>query len=114
MAEQSIFFYKDFEEYDTQSAKKYLQPIILEPLRALYCELKNRNNWDNENISNSINNCAKKFNIKMGKLAQPLRVAITGTAISPSIDDTLRLLGQGKSLDRLKNAIQFIENYHSS
>ena len=114
MAEQSIFFYKDFEEYDTQSAKKYLQPIILEPLRALYCELKNSNNWDNENISNSINNCAKKFNIKMGKLAQPLRVAITGTAISPSIDDTLRLLGQGKSLDRLKNAIQFIENYHSS
>jgi glutamyl-tRNA synthetase len=114
MAEQSIFFYKEFEEYDTQSAKKYLQPVILEPLKTLYNEFKNSDDWDNENISNSINNCAKKFNIKMGKLAQPLRVAVTGAAISPSIDDTLRLLGQGKSLDRLKNAIQFIENYHSS
>ena len=50
----------------------------------------------------------------MGKLAQPLRVAVTGAGVSPSIDDTLRLLGQEKSLARLRKGIEFIENRSSS
>ena len=95
IAEQSIFFYKDFEDYDVKLARKYLQA-------------------DNNSIKNAINKMTKKFDIKIGKLAQPLRVAVTGTNISPSIDDTLCLLGQEKSLDRLKKAIKYIENNNQS
>jgi glutamyl-tRNA synthetase len=46
----------------------------------------------------------------MGKLAQPLRVAITGAAVSPAIDQTLALLGQEKTLARIHNAVVFISN----
>ena len=109
-----MFFYKDFDEYDVNSAKKHLRPVIMEPLKVLYDELKNIQDWSNNNIKNVIEETAGKLEIKMGKLAQQLRVAVTGTGISPSIDDTLRLLGQEKSLSRLRKGIEFIENRSSS
>ena len=82
--------------------------------KELYSELKDIDAWDNKNISNIIGKLTKKFDIKIGELAQPLRIAITGTNISPSIDDTLHLLGQEKSLDRLMRAIKYIENHDQS
>jgi len=114
MAEQSVFFYKDFDEYDANSAKKHLRPVILEPIKVLYESLKKLQDWSNNNIKGVIEESADKFEMKMGKLAQPLRVAVTGTGISPSIDDTLRLLGQEKSLNRLRKGIEFIENRAAS
>ena len=114
MAEQSVIFYKDFDEYDANAAKKHLRPVILEPLKALHESLKKLQDWSNNNIKGVIEETADKFEIKMGKLAQPLRVAVTGTGISPSIDDTLRLLGQEKSLNSLLRGIKFIENRASS
>ena len=71
-------------------------------------------NWDNENIKKVINELTNEFDIKISELAQPLRVAITGTTISPSIDDTVRLLGRKRTLERLNNAIKFIESHASS
>ena len=55
-----------------------------------------------------------EWDIKMAKLAQPLRVAVTGKNISPSIDDTLRLLGKKNTLKRLNSAIDYIENLSPS
>ncbi len=114
MAEQSVLFYQDFDEYAEKAAKKHLRPVILEPLQALYESLKDINDWSNENIKGAIEQTAEKFEMKMGKLAQPLRVAVTGTGISPSIDDTLHLLGQQRSLGRLRKGIEFIEDRSSS
>ena len=114
MAEQSVVFYKDFDDYDANVAKKHLRPVILEPLMALYETLRNLEDWDNNSLKARIEETAEEFEIKMGKLAQPLRVAVTGTGISPSIGDTLRLLGQEKSLNRLYRGIKFIENRAAS
>ena len=114
MAEQSVLFYNDFEEYDANAAKKHLRPVILAPLKQLYDSLKALKEWDNENIKSIIEKTANDLEIKMGKLAQPLRVAVTGAGISPSIDDTLRLLGQEKSLNRLQKGIEFIEKRSTS
>jgi glutamyl-tRNA synthetase len=45
--------------------------------------------------------------LPLGKVAQPLRVAISGTAVSPPIDLTAALLGRTKSLERVRRAIDF-------
>jgi glutamyl-tRNA synthetase len=114
MAEQSIFFYQDFDDFAENAAKKHLRPVILEPLQVL-CDLyENLQDWNNKNIKQALEDTAEKFEMKMGKIGQPLRVAVTGTGISPNIDDTLRLLGQNKSLSRLRKAIDFIENRSNS
>lgn len=114
MAEQSVLFYSDFDEYEVNSAKKHLRPVILEPLKALSEVFTDIQIWDNAHIKNAVEETAAQFEIKMGKLAQPLRVAVTGAGVSPSIDDTLRLLGKEKSLKRLSKGLEFIENRSSS
>lgn len=114
MVQQSLFFYKDFDEYDANAAKKHLRPVVLEPLKALYDLLMGIDVWENDVLKNIIEETAEKFEMKMGKLAQPLRVAVTGTGVSPSIDDTLRLLGKEKCLKRIDKGIEFIKNRSSS
>lgn len=114
MAEQSVLFYQDFDEYAENAAKKHLRPVILEPMKVLYDALDAIQDWNNEQIKATIEETAEKFEIKMGKIGQPLRVAVSGTGISPSIDDTLRLLGKDKSLIRLRKGIDFIEKRSTS
>jgi len=48
--------------------------------------------------------------LKFGKLAQPLRVAITGTTVSPGIFEMLLVLGKEKTTNRIKKAIRFIQD----
>lgn len=109
LAEQSLLFYKDFDEYAENAAKKHLRPIVLEPLNVLYESLEVIEHWNNENIKAAIEGTAEKFEMKMGKIGQPLRVAVSGTGVSPNIDDTLRLIGKEKTLARLGKAISFIK-----
>ena len=52
---------------------------------------------------------AATLELKMGKVAQPLRVAIVGRAASPSIDVTLNLVGQAASLRRIDKALAYID-----
>ena len=110
MAEQSRFFYNDFETYEESAAKKHLRPVILEPLKRLHGRLLGINDWSNGAIHQAIDETAQASGLNMGKIAQPLRVAVTGGAVSPSIDDTLRLLGKEKTLARLDRALEYIRN----
>jgi len=70
--------------------------------------------WTNEHIHQTIGNIAGEFELKMGKIAQPLRVAVTGTAVSPSIDDTIRLIGKNRTLNRLDRALDNIRQRAST
>ncbi|MBF8270291.1 MAG: glutamyl- and glutaminyl-tRNA synthetase, partial [Gammaproteobacteria bacterium] len=101
MAAQSRYFYTDLDSYDEAAAKKHLTPVILEAMVMLREQFAGSNEWTKAAIHSEITTTAEKFDLSMGKLAQPLRVAITGSTISPSIDDTARLLGREKTLARL-------------
>ena len=105
MADQSRFFYEEFAEYDETAAKKHLRPVALAPLRQVRETLAGLDAWDRESIHAAIDAAAEQQAIKFGKIAQPLRVAVTGSAVSPSIDVTLELLGRGRTLSRLGRTI---------
>ena len=66
--------------------------------------------WQPELLTQAIEDCAAVHEIKMGKLGQPIRVAVTGGAISPPIDVTLALIGRERTLARLQTAIELIES----
>jgi glutamyl-tRNA synthetase len=108
MAEQSRCFYVDFDAHDADAAKKHLRPVILEPLEKLREKLASLEQWQDENLHQIIVDTATEFDIKMGKIAQPLRVAITGGSVSPSIDVTLRLIGKKRVLSRLDLALDYV------
>ena len=108
MADQSRYFYEDFDEYDDKAAKKHLRPAILEPLARVHEVLVMIEDWTPTAIHEVIEKVATDLKIKMGKVAQPMRVAVTGSAISPSIDVTLALIGRDRVLERLVNALDYI------
>lgn len=109
MAEQSRFFYEEFADYDETAAKKHLRPVALEPLRQVRESLAGLDAWDRETLHAAIGAVAEQQAIKFGKIAQPLRVAATGSAVSPSIDVTLELLGRDRTLARLERALELVE-----
>lgn len=109
MAASSRYCYEDFEEIEPGSSKKHLRPVVLEPLIALRGRLGELSEWSADSISAAIQNVADGAEIKMGKLGQPLRVAVTGGPVSPPIDVTLELLGRERALPRLDRAIAVIE-----
>ena len=108
MVEQSRYFYEDFEDFDENAARKNLRPAILEPLQVLRDRLYGLSVWNDEVLHGLVNQVAEEFGLKLGKLAQPLRVAVTGAAVSPSIDVTLRLLGPQRTVARLDKALDYI------
>lgn len=108
ICQMSLYFYQDTLEYNEDAVKKHLRPVVLEPLKALFDSLKSMNEWNKETIQECINTVSEKFDINMSKIAQPLRVAVTGSGMSPSIDATLALLGKEKTLNRLEIALEKI------
>ncbi|GAB6040611.1 glutamate--tRNA ligase [Endothiovibrio diazotrophicus] len=109
MAEISAFFYRDFDDYDETAAKKNLRPVALEPLQKAREALAVLPAWEGEAIHRCVADVAEALELKMGKVAQPLRVAVVGRAASPGIDDTLYLVGREATLRRIDRAIAFIE-----
>ena len=109
MAASARYCYEDFEVIDAKSAKKHLRPIILEPLKTVRARLSALENWGKSIISETIREVAEDYEINMGKLGQPIRVAVTGGPVSPPIDVTLWLVGQPRTVKRLDRAIEFVE-----
>ncbi len=83
MAESSRYCYEDFEEIDAKAAKKHLRTIILEPLVDIRARFEALSGWTKDQLSQAIVDCAEAHGINLGKLGQPIRVAITGGPVSP-------------------------------
>lgn len=114
MAEISAFIYKEFAEYDEKAAKKNLRPVAREPLEKCLEALKGLEEWSRENLHKLVEDVSESFELKMGKVAQPLRVAVVGRAASPGIDDTLYLVGKDATLRRIQRALEFIKQREES
>lgn len=110
MAAASIYFYKDFECYDEKAAKKNFTQGSDEVLAKLYEEFSAVTYWNGEILHHIVLNVAETLSLGLGKVAQPLRVAVCGSAVSPAIDVTLSLLGKEKTLNRLQKAIEHIKS----
>lgn len=110
MASASIYFYKDFDSYDEKAAKKNFTAGSEEVLARLHDEFSAVTEWEGEKLHQIVINLAEAMELNLGKVAQPLRVAVSGTSVSPAIDVTLSLLGQEKTLSRILRAINYIKN----
>ena len=104
MAAKSAFAFRDFDAYDEGAAKKHLRPVALEALLAVRERLAALDAWEPDPLHAAVVETAGALDLKLGRLAQPLRVALTGTAMSPSIEKTLLLAGRARSLARIDAA----------
>jgi glutamyl-tRNA synthetase len=110
MAAASAFFYRDFPAYEAKDADSHLKPEALAVLSDVHDRLNTLTDWSAEAIHAVVHAVAEARGLKLGKIAQPLRVAVAGRAVSPPIDQTLVLLGREKTLVRLQRAIEYIRS----
>lgn len=104
----SEFFYNKIESYDEKAVKKNFTKDSVKILQNLKDRLKALDQWLADNIHSTVKSVADDMNLKIGKVAPTLRLAVTGGAVSPSIGITLELLGPDKSLTRIDQAIEYI------
>jgi len=109
MADKSEYFFSDFEDYDTKAAQKHLRPIVRDMLADVRSRLSVVEPWCAELIHAQVIATVEDYDAKLGKLAQPLRVAVSGTAATPPIDETLLLVGKARTLERIDRALVFID-----
>ena len=96
-------------ELDERAARKFLRPVVREPLRAARDALAALSDWTGANLHACIEGVVESSGISFGKLGQPLRVAVTGGPVSPPIDITLFLAGRAATLERLDQALAYID-----
>ncbi len=110
MAQNSVYFFRDFTSYDEKAAKKNLTAESVAPLRAVRDKLSALDEWTAAGAHEAVNQAATELGVGMGKVAQPIRVAVTGTSVSPPIDVTLEALGRATTLRRLDDALRYAAN----
>ena len=106
MAHNSRFFFIDSVEIDPKAAAKHLSGDAVAVLAKVRAELATLADWSAASIHRVLLDLATSLQSGLGKVAQPVRVAVTGTAVSPPIDATLELLGRKRTLARLDAALQ--------
>jgi glutamyl-tRNA synthetase len=128
------FYLNDEITIDPKAAAKFLKPEIAPPLEALAAELESLDkngfeawateaekdrltmeklSWLNDGSGDEEVLLAKmafervlaRFNLKLGQLAQPVRVALTGGTISPGIYEVIAVLGRNRTVTRLHSAL---------
>ncbi len=108
MAQGALFLFKDFDEYHEKAATKHLSAKALEPLGKVREALAALSEWRAEPLHEVVQGVADDLGLKLGKVAQPIRVAVSGGPVSPPIDGTLELLGRDKTLERIDHALEWI------
>ena len=106
MADKASIWYGPITHWDDAAVAKHLQaPTAAAALTAAHEQLAIVPEWKVENIHKAIEDAAAAIGEGMGKIAQPLRVAMTGTQVSPSIDHTVYLAGRERALKRIEDAL---------
>jgi glutamyl-tRNA synthetase len=106
MAANSVFFFRDVLEYEPKAAAKNLTPETTPTLRAARDQLAGLAEWRAPAIHTAIMAVAAEQGVALGKVAQPIRVAVAGGTVSPPIDVTLEILGAQATIERLDRAIR--------
>ena len=109
MAVRAAVWYQPLKDYDEAAVRKHLVASAEAPLREARRALAGLAGWNPELIDQALNDAAAARDLGMGKVAQPLRVAMTGTQVSPGIDQTVYLAGREEALRRIDAALERID-----
>ncbi len=106
------FYLRDDIAIDPKAAAKFLKPEIAEPFRALTEELERLGgDFTESSVQAAFERVLARFGLKLGQLAQPVRVALTGGTVSPGIYEVIAVLGAMRTVARLRAALARLESH---
>jgi glutamyl-tRNA synthetase len=109
MADGAVFYFLEKPVYDPQAAAKFLTPAMLGPMRQLTDAIIKTQTFDETALEDIFKKVMADTDLKFGKIAQPVRVALTGGTVSPGIFEMMMALGEERVVSRLKDALLFME-----
>jgi glutamyl-tRNA synthetase len=104
MAINSVFFFRAPAAYDEKAVRKHVTAEVPGLLSEAARALGEVDDWTAAAIHEVISGVAAAKGVGLGKLAQPIRLAVCGGTVSPPIDATLAILGKSEALSRLARA----------
>jgi glutamyl-tRNA synthetase len=110
MADQALFYFQDDIAYDSDAAGKFLTAEALPTLKSLIARLEALEDFTEPRLEETFKAVMAETGLKLGKIAQPVRVALSGRAASPGIFEIAAVIGKQRTLARLRQAIGRIEN----
>jgi glutamyl-tRNA synthetase len=103
---QAAPYFGDAVQFDADAvAKHWKDPATADVLGDARAALESASDWSAATLEDALRQVAEKRGVGAGKLFQPLRVALTGSSVSPGIFDVLTLLGREQSLRRITDAL---------
>ena len=114
LVESAHYYLTDDISLDEKAVKKFLTPEAGEPLKSLIGRLTALSDFNKAGVEQEFTATLQEQGIPMGKLAQPVRVALTGSTMSPGIHDVIAVLGKERTLKRLASALQYIQKLDSA
>ncbi len=110
MTESITFYYKDNVEFDEKVKSKIITEENLEIMKKSLEQIMEIREFTLENLEAVFKKIMDETQLGFGKIAQPLRGALTGTNVSPGIFEMILALGKKKTIDRINKAIAVVEN----
>ncbi len=109
MADGAAFYFVEKPEYDEKAAAKFLKPALLGPMKQLTDAVSGMAEFNEKNLEDIFKQVMEDSGLGFGKVAQPVRVALTGKTVSPGIFEMMLALGKEKVISRLCDAVAYIE-----
>ncbi len=109
LVEQAHFFLSEEITIDSKAANTFLTPQTAEPLEVLMRKLSALQDFSESTIEQVFAATLQEKNLQMGQLAQPVRVALTGSTVSPGIHEVITVLGKERTIRRLGEALDRIK-----
>ncbi|MGE5218385.1 MAG: glutamate--tRNA ligase [Chloroflexota bacterium] len=113
LVDAARYYLSDDITLDEKSARKFLTPDVAAPLKDLAQKLSTLADFDAPAVEKIFADVLETHCLQMGKLAQPVRVALTGGTVSPGIHDVIAVLGKERTIERLRAALDYIRQLDS-
>jgi glutamyl-tRNA synthetase len=108
MADQALFYFQDEISYEPDAARKFLTSQALPALKSLLAKLETLEDYNEPALEQTFKAVMSETGLKLGKIAQPVRVALSGRAASPGIFEITAIIGKEQTLARLRRAVAYI------
>lgn len=102
------FYFKQDVEYDPKAVEKYFKPGVLPALEEVVRGLREMPHFDPERMERIFRDTADRRGLKLVELAQPVRVALTGSAVSPGLFEMMEVIGREEVFRRIEKALELI------
>jgi glutamyl-tRNA synthetase len=109
MADLAEFYFVKEVSYEGKAAEKFLNRDSVSVLEQIVDALSKEAGLDKERSHRLIQQLAETQGVPLVRVAQPLRVALTGKTVSPPIDEVMGILGKEVVIQRLQRAIEYIK-----